>query len=240
MYTVVAGAVTPFVLSAVATVPRRKLCQNTKNHNNSRLTLSSHLTSYAYHRIESSHLRIQRPHGGSNKMDMNNMFGSLADNSDHMQIPQFQIYPPMDKMQGEPNSSPLMTLVMRPQRCRRDASDCNDVSTTNTYAEQDPVLFPQQIQMPAAPQGNGQDHNGYAQGQMMPAPKGGGQYPNEVQVRLQGINTAGNEHGKLKSMPHGIVATTDNYRLSPSDHQGDGELFSHHQSARSQHEQPHD
>jgi hypothetical protein len=131
-------------------------------------------------------------------MDMNNMFGSIADNSDHMQIPQFQIYPPMDRIQGEPNSSPLMTLVMRPQRCRRDASSCNDVPITNTYAEQDPVLFPQQIQMPAAPQGNGHHHNGYAQGQTMPVPQGNSQFSNDYQVRLQGINTAGDEHGKIE------------------------------------------
>jgi hypothetical protein len=38
-----------------------------------------------------SRIRIRQQHGGSKNMDMNNLFGSFADDSDQMQVPQLQI-----------------------------------------------------------------------------------------------------------------------------------------------------
>jgi hypothetical protein len=66
-----------------------------------------------------------------------------------------------------------------------------------------------QGQMMPAPQGNGY------QAQKMPAPQSNGQYPDDYQVRLQGVNTAGNEYGKSDPYTRSLQRLTTTGSLQP-------------------------
>jgi hypothetical protein len=134
-------------------------------------------------------------------MDFNDFLGSYADESQAAQSSQYAMHPPMNGMEGD-LSSPIIARspsVMYGTSMSQEVNDRSELPTTDAFAEQGHAAFVDPSQIAVSSQNVVQYHNGYDQGQPISASQDNVQYSNGYQVRLQDVNTAGDEHGKLEA-----------------------------------------
>jgi hypothetical protein len=134
-------------------------------------------------------------------MDFNNFLGSYADESQAAQSSQYAMHSSMNGMEGE-LSSPLIApspSAMHRNGMSQEVNDRSELPTIDAFADQGHAAFVDPSQIAVSSQNIVQYHNGYDQGQAMSASQDDVQCSNGYQVRLQGANTAGDEHGKLEA-----------------------------------------